>query len=101
MATIKFKAKIREAWNADGESVAWRYVDVPKLTRSHCDMEAFRRHPKYGGLANSALFPNVLSRIERDALGVRDYSRLLRLDRLPQGVTVDESGFLAVVSFEV
>ena len=73
---------------------------MPVLARSHCDMAAFRTHPKFGDLANSDLFPNVLSRIRRDRL-VGAYSDHLRLDRLPKGVTVDSSKFLAVVSIDV
>ena len=99
MATIKFKAKIRDVYNVD-DSLAFRTIAVPTLRRTHCDMAAFRSHPKYGSYANSDLFPAMLERLARDRLGVRDWSRDVRLDRLPQGVTVNESGFLAVVSFE-
>jgi hypothetical protein len=59
-------------------------------------MTAFRQHKRYGGIANSDLFPNALARIRRD-LG--DY---IRLDKpLPENVTIDESGFLAKVTLEV
>lgn len=95
MAEIKFKTKVRNAYNLDG-SLAFRFVDVPTLTRSHCDMAAFRQHPKFGGFANSDMFPNALSRIKRDRLGDR-----IRLDKIPDGVTVNETGFLTIVSFQV
>lgn len=94
-ATISFRAKVETIYNVD-ETVAWQHIKVPKLERRHCDMDAFRRHPKFGGLANSDLFPNLLSRIKRDHLG-----EYVRLDRVPANVTVDTSGFLAVVSLEV
>ena len=95
MATIKFKAKAYDVRNVDG-SLAFSAVNVPTLTRSHCDMNAFRSHPKFGGLANSDLFPNVLSRIKLDRLGER-----IRFDKIPEGVTVDASGFLAIVTVNV
>jgi hypothetical protein len=61
-------------------------------------MSAFRRHPRYGSFANSDLFQNMLTRIRRDVFGTSD---AVRLDRIPSGVLVDTSGFLATVSFEV
>jgi hypothetical protein len=96
MARISFKAKIRQVYYSD-DSPAYRAAAVPVLQRKHCDMPAFRKHPKFGGLANSDLFPNVLARIRRDVFG----GESIRLDRIPAGVTVDESGFLATISAEV
>lgn len=98
MATISFKGKAFTVYNAD-DTPAYEAVKLPaRFTRSHCDMNAFRRHPKFGGLANSDLFPNILSKIKRDTFGNRDW---VRLDQIPAGVTVDTSGFLAVVCFDV
>lgn len=97
MATIKFRTKIQTVHNHDG-TVAWRDIKVPELKRSHCDMAAFRRHPKFGSYANSDLFPNLLSRIRKD---IANCYGEMRLDRLPANVTVDESGFLALVTIEV
>jgi len=97
MAKISFRGKIRDERYADGTS-AYRYIKVPELTRSHCDIAAFRKHEKFGWLANSDLFPNALRRIRTDTFGGRDF---IRLDDLPEGVSVDTSSFLAVVSFEV
>lgn len=94
MAQIQFRAKVQTVYNVD-DTVAWRYIQVPTLTRKHCDMSAFRSHPKFGGLANSDLFPNILAKIRREVLG-----ETIRLDKIRDGVTVDESGFLAVVTFD-
>jgi hypothetical protein len=95
MTTIKFKAKAYDVRNVDG-SLAFSAVNVPTLTHSHCDMAAFRQHPKFGGLANSDLFPNLLAKIKRDRLGDS-----VRFDKIPEGVTVDATGFLALVTVEV
>lgn len=96
MARITFKAKPEVIYNLD-DTPAYARIKVPALSRSHCDMNAFRKHPRYGGLANSDLFKNVLSKIRRERLG-----EYIRLDRdLPEGVTIDTSGFLASVSIEV
>ena len=97
MATIKFKAKLHQVWNADG-TPAYQIINVPTFARSHCDMTAFRKHPKFGGLANSNLFPNVLARIRRDVFKGRNY---FRMDNIPEGVSVDLSGFLAVIILNV
>lgn len=45
MATITFKAKPREVWDATGTRVEFVIIDVPELTRKHCAMDEFRRHP--------------------------------------------------------
>jgi hypothetical protein len=94
---IQFKAKIQEVLNMD-DTVAYQYVSVPVLKRSHVDMNAARNHPKYGGYANSDMFPGMLARIRSDLI---KGSLGLRMDRLPENVVVDTSGFLANVTIEV
>lgn len=96
MATITFKAKIRTVYNVD-DTPAFDDITVPQLQRRHCDMPSWRKHPKFGGLANSDLLPNILTRIRRDIAP----NGTIRLDRLPDNVTVDASGFLAIVTIEV
>lgn len=99
MAQITFKAKIQSVYNPD-ESLAYEIVQVPQFTRRHCDMEWFRKSKAFGGFANSDLFPNILARIWRH-LGLKDYAPHWRLDRLPNGVEIDRSGFLAKVSITI
>ena len=96
MAKIMFKAKLRTLYNLD-DTVAYQYVSVPVLTRAHCDMNAFRSHPRYGAYANSGLFPLMLAEIRSDRFPLG----ILRLDDIPAGVTVDAGGFLAKISFDV
>lgn len=95
-ATISFRAKVESLRHVDG-SPSHQRVKVPKLSRSHCDMNAFRSHPRFGGLANSDLFPNALARIARDVAP----TGYLRLDALPTSVSVDLTGFLAAVTITV
>jgi len=97
MAKISFRAKVQQMYNMD-DTLAYEYVQVPKLDRKHCDMSAFRNHPKYGGLANSTLFPNILAGIRK---GICNSSGWIKLDAMPEGVSVDTSGFLALVEFDV
>ena len=61
MPAITFRAKIHNVYNMD-DSLAFRYVKKPKLTRSHVNMPEWRNHPKWGDYANSDLFPGILSR---------------------------------------
>ena len=96
MATITFKAKAYDVRNVDG-TLAFSAVNVPTLTRSHCNMNAFRSHPKFGGLANSDLFSNVLWH-ESNGIALASESGF---DTIPEGVTVDASGFLAIVTVNV
>ena len=91
---IQFKAKIETVYNND-DSIAWRCVKVPKLTKKHCDMNYFRKHEKFGPYANSDLFENLLSR------QTKHIGQYIRLDRIPDGVTVNDSGFLAVVTINI
>jgi hypothetical protein len=94
---ITFKAKPVELFNPDGELVT-HMVKIPELTRSHCNAAAFRTHPRWRGLANSDLLPAVLRRLRGAAFG--RHTEWLRFDQVPPGVTVDSSGFLAVVSID-
>lgn len=99
-AAITFKAKPISVLDCETGAIAYRLIRIPELTRKHCDMEAMRKHPRFGGLANSDLFPNVLKQIRRNILG-SPYREELRLDQLPPNVTVDESGFLATVTITI
>lgn len=94
-ARIQFKGKVETMYNVDG-TVAYQYIHVPEFDLKHCDMNAFRRHPKYGGLANSDLFKSVLKRIRQDK-----FQGQLKLSSIPDGVSVDTSKFLAVVTLYV
>lgn len=94
-ATITFRGKVETLRYAD-DSIASVRIKVPTLERRHCDMAAFRAHPKYGSYANSDLFPGMLARIKRERLG--DF---IKMDAIPEGVAVDTSGFLAVVTIAV
>ena len=96
MSKIQFNAKVENIY--DGDLVSYRRIKIPELTRHHCDMQSFRQHPKYGGFANSDLFPGVLRRIKGTVFNGREF---IRLDAVPSGVTVDSTGFLANVSFEI
>lgn len=95
MAKITFKGKIETLRYIDNTIASVR-IKVPTLERRHCDMHAFRTHPKYGAYANSDMFTGMLARIKREKLG--DF---IKMDAIPEGVTVDQTGFLAVVTIEV
>jgi hypothetical protein len=96
MATIKFKAKVQTMYSMDDVPL-YQFVQVPEFKRSHCDMNAFRKHDKYGAYANSDLFAGMLARIRKD----RFSGAMLRLDQIPECVTVDATGFLVTVTFDV
>jgi hypothetical protein len=96
MPNITFKAKVQTVYNMD-DTVAYQYVQVPELKRAHCDMNAFRSHPRFAAYANSDLFPNLLKR----AVAAAGVGSTIRLDRPLDCVTVDASGFLARVTINV
>lgn len=93
---IKFKAKMQTMHDMD-DTPLYDYVEVPTFKRSHVDMNAARQHPTYGAYANSDLFLGMLARIRSGLLDGRAY---LRLDQLPENVTVTP-GFLCTITIEV
>jgi len=99
MASITFKAKVRDALCPTTDTTLWRYIEVPVFGRHHCDMIEFRRHSKFSSYANSDLFLGMLARLRRDIVG--EHSNLLRLDRIPPHVKIDTTGFLATITIEV
>jgi hypothetical protein len=94
--TITFKAKVETVYNMD-DTVAWQFVKVPKIARRHCDMNAFRAHPKFGAYANSDLFDNLIRR----QLTLANVGSEIRLDRIPDAAKVDTSGYLAEVTISL
>ena len=96
MAKIRFKSKVRTLRNVGGDVIA-QYLAVPGLDRRHCDMPAFRVHPIYGPYANSDLFKGMLGRLGEKLFG----KNRVDLDSIPDGVTVNSSGFLAEVEIDV
>ena len=96
MPRVQFKAKVQTVYNMDN-TVAYQYIKVPALTRSHCNMHDFRTDAKYGSYANSDLFTAILDRAAKAVLT----RNIIRLDSIPPGVSVDTSGFLANVSFAI
>ena len=93
MAKITFKAK---AGILHREFSTTSEYKIPKLERRHCDMEAFRSHPKYGGLANSDLFCGLINNLVRKLYP----SGYVRSDDLADGTSI-ESGYLAKVTIDV
>jgi len=93
MPTITFKAKPKPVYQMNG-LFAYNEIKVPVIKTSHCDMQAFRSHNRYGPYANSDLFQSILKR-DLIKLGVRDW---LRTDCLPNCVSIDDSGFLAKIT---
>jgi len=96
MAIIMFKAKVQKIHNVDN-TISHDYIRVPKFTKKHCDMNSFRAHEKFGAYANSDIFPSILLRIRHDTFD----GQVLRLDKIPENVNVDISGFLALVIVNV
>lgn len=88
-----FRAKVQEM--SYGDTVR-KYVQVPTLKRSHVDMDTARQHERFGAYANSDMFPAMLNECAAVKPG-----KLVYLDNIPAGVTVDTSGFLAIVMIEV
>ena len=101
---IVFRGKVQECRYSDG-TLAARYVRVPNLERRHVeDMADARKSRRFGGYANSDMFPSMIRRAA-EAAGCRDYGNgTMRIDLhkpVPESIRVDESGFLATVTIDV
>ena len=99
---ITFKAKRKRTEYHGHPELHSEYIDVPKIERKHCDMNAFRRSSKFGSYANSDLFSAILKR-ELKALGIGD--RLKFEDQfgryeIPACVTI-VPGFLDTVTITI
>lgn len=97
MAKISFKVKPVREIMPDNSDSGVHILYVPNLDRKHCDMGAFRSHPKYGGWANSDMFKGILARIRKEFAPFG----WIRTDAIPANVSVDRSGFLWVVTVDV
>ena len=97
MPRVTFRAKVQPVTYMGEDTPRYSRIKVPQLTRAHCDMAAFRTDRNWGAYANSDLFLNMLNGAKK-LIGVGEY---IRLDEVPTGVTVDTSGFLAEVTFEL
>lgn len=96
MAKITCKVKpVRELMPDNSDSGVLIYY-LPEFARKHCDMNAFRTHPTHGGFANSTLFPAILKRI-RNKVAPWGW---IRSDNIPEGVTINATGFLHTVTIE-
>ncbi len=88
---IEFKGKAKKA--VSGRA----YVKVPKFTTKHCDMAVMRNHAKYESVSNSNMFERTLAKLSVELFP----TGYLWLDKIPGGVSVNTSKFLAVVKIEV
>lgn len=93
MPNVTFKTKVHKTVSGAP------FIRIPNLTRAHCNMHEFRTHPKFGSVSNSNLFDGLLTGALRLQYGLTD--RLMLDEDLPEGITVDDSGFLAVVTINL
>ena len=90
--TFKTKPVERQAFISNGDYSVYQVYNIPKITRNHCDMNAARRHNKYGMYANSDLFERMI----QGAVKAK-YGTFILCDK----ATVKESGFLHTVEIEL
>lgn len=93
MAKVIFKTKAQVLH--DGDQTV-RMFNIPKITRSHCDMHAFRTQAPFSNYANSDLFLGLINR-ELKKLYPSGY---IRSDRLTSNTEI-KPGFLTQVSIEL
>ena len=92
MAQIQFKTKVRKLHEAD--DTLSDYIELKRaVTRHDCDLKP-HQHTYY----NCDMFPAMLNRAYKAVTGSKEW---IRLNQLPEGVTVDTSKFLAVVTVQL
>lgn len=93
MHAIQYKTKVRQV-HVDDHGTLAPYIDFKrKLTRHDCNLKPCD-HAYY----NSDLFPAILNGYYQKIVKSKDWSLL---SQLPEGVSVDTSKFLAVVTIEL
>lgn len=89
VATLTYKTKVREFADNGG-----RYIDYKKtFSRHDCNLKPCD-HDYY----NCDMFPGMLNRAATAAQGNKTWCRL---EDLPECITLDDSGFLAVVTIHI
>jgi hypothetical protein len=92
-ATVTFKTKVRHMQDGD-TGTTFEYIDYKReLSRHDCNLKP-HQHDYY----NSDLFPSMLKRAYETAIGGRPW---VRLSCLPENVTVNSTGFLAIVTVRI
>ena len=92
MKAITYKTKVRKLIESDGSESD--IIDYKReLTRRDCNLKP-HEHNYY----NSDLFPAMLNGVYQNAIERKQW---VRLAKLPEGVAVDASGFLAVVTIQL
>ena len=89
--TITFKAKPFKLRRHEDEGFDWCIDFKKRVKKADCSMRPVD-HTYY----NSDLFEGMLNKAYKAIIG--EYTTWKRLDDMPQGVTVDTSKFLAVVT---
>ena len=92
-----FRTKLDPITYYGQEEVDHVNIRVPRPAENHIDRAAMRRDKEWSDFSNSSMLFGCVSR----ALGLAGVGKTLRLDRLPESVTVDTSGFLAVVTVQI
>ena len=88
MIMIKFKAKLKIVYNMD-DTVNRQYFTIPKIKRTHCNMDAMRNHPKYSGYANSNMFEAVINKAVKESVG-----DIINIANVPDNVKIESPGRL-------
>ena len=83
---IQYKTKVKKF--SDGR----KYIDYKKTI----EKKDFVGKPHEHNLYNSDLFKNCMNRCYKAIIG--EYKRWEFIDSLPHGVSIDTSGFLAIVT---
>lgn len=89
MASVTFKTKLRTVDDRGNDRRGFTFKKT--VGRIDCDLKP-HQHKYY----NSDLFPAMLNRAYREVIG--QYADWVFLDNLPSGVSVDDSGFFAVIT---
>lgn len=88
-ATLTYKTKVKNFADNGG-----RYIDYKKS----CDRKDCNLKPHEHAYYNSDLFCSILNRAAKIA---QDNKTWCRIEELPECITLDETGFLAVVKVQI
>ncbi len=92
MVRVIFQAKVHTSVDSGG------WVEVPHLCLQHCLIEDFKAHPRWRRSISSLELDEIL---EQHTTRLFGEARRLDLNTVPEGVSVDVFGALAIVTINL
>ncbi|HGY0992995.1 TPA: hypothetical protein ACNU17_002175 [Aeromonas salmonicida subsp. pectinolytica] len=97
MARVIFQAQVNSTPN--GESLCLlKWIEIPQLCRQHCVLDEFKSHTQWRKIISTSEIDDALEEHIKSLFGE---TKRLDLDAIPDCVSVDLFGSLAIVTINL